>query len=44
MIWDVHPGSGILSIPDPGVEKETDPDPQHWFILAQNNYRLFTAF
>ncbi len=44
MIRDVHPGSEFFSIPDPGVEKAQDPDPQHWFSLAQNNYRLFFAF
>jgi hypothetical protein len=27
MIWDVHPGSGFFSIPDPGVKKAPDPGP-----------------
>jgi hypothetical protein len=31
MIRDVHPG--FLPLPDPGVQKAPNPDPQHWFIL-----------
>ncbi len=25
MTWDVYPGSGFFSIPDPGVKKAPDP-------------------
>jgi hypothetical protein len=44
MIQDVYTGPGFLSIPGLGVETAPDPDPQHWFFFAQNNYRLFFAF
>ncbi len=27
-----HPGSGFR-IPDPGVKKATNPDPEHWFMV-----------
>jgi hypothetical protein len=35
MIRVVHPGSGFFihpgsRVPDPGVKKAPDPDPQHW--------------
>jgi hypothetical protein len=32
MIWEVHRESGFFSIPDPGVKKAPDPDPQHWSL------------
>ena len=34
-IWGWDPGSGknLFRIPDPGVKKAPDPDPQHWLIL-----------
>jgi len=41
-IWVWDPGSGIrdpgsgknlFRIPDPGVKKAPDPDPQHWFLV-----------
>ncbi len=49
-IWSWDPGSEIRDpgsgknlfwIPDPGVKKAPDPDPQHWFILC---YHLMLSF
>ncbi len=32
MIWEVHRESEFFSIPDLGVKKAPDPDPQHWSL------------
>jgi hypothetical protein len=29
-LWDPGSGKNLLRIPDPGVKKAPDPDPQHW--------------
>jgi hypothetical protein len=29
-VWDPGSGKNLLRIPDPGVKKAPDPDPQHW--------------
>ncbi len=30
-VWDPGSGKNLFRIPDPGVKKAPDPDPQHWF-------------
>ncbi len=32
-VWDPGPGKNLFRIPDPGVKKAPDPDPQHCRIL-----------
>jgi hypothetical protein len=29
-VWDPGSGKNLFRIPDPGVKKASDPDPQHW--------------